>query len=321
MSHEGVGERLLQLLDTASDRVVLAAPFVKRHVLERLLERVPPEVGVVCVTRWRLEEIASGVSDLDVWEVLAGRSGARLLLCHELHAKYYRVAGQCLVGSANLTGAALGWSPQANLELLVEIDAENEQLRGWEAGLLANAVEVNADLYEAMRAALSAISGEIRSAPVAGAASAERALEKREAPCDGFADWLPATRHPKDVYTVYMGLLDQVPRGSAESATYDLAALDMPPGLGRAMFATTVATRLLQHPVFSAVDRFVTVPKRFGDVTALLGRHVGPRSAAQVDGIWQTMMRWLLYFMPNRYIYTRPRHTEMFARTQKYRAS
>jgi hypothetical protein len=320
VSDERLGERLLQLLDTAADRVVLVAPFVKRHVLERLLEHVSPRTEVVCVTRWRLEEIAGGVSDLDVWDVVARRSGARLLLCHELHAKYYRVAGRCLVGSANLTGAALGWSPRPNLELLIEMDAQDEQLRGWEVRLLANAVEVDAELYDAMRAALSAMLRESRQPPVTVAAPAGMALEV-EAPRLCFADWLPATRQPEDIYAVYLGSLDRVSRASAESATYDLAVLDMPPGLGRTMFAATVATRLLQHPIFGAVDRFVAIPRRFGEVTALLGQYIGPRPAAELDGVWQTMMRWMLHFVSSRYTYTRPRHTEVFARTHGHRAN
>jgi hypothetical protein len=314
MSYEGLGERLLQLLDTAADRLVLAAPFVKRHVLERLLERVSLQTEVLCVTRWRLEEIAGGVSDLDVWKVVAGRPRTRLLLCHELHAKYYRAAGRCLVGSANLTGAALGWSPQPNLELLVDIDAEDEQFRGWEARLLASAVEVDAGLYDAMREALSAMPSEVRYAPVTAPWSADMAPEKGQASRRGFVDWLPATRHPEDVYAVYLGLLDQVPRASVESAAYDLVALDMPPGLGRAAFAATVAARLLQHPVVGVVDRFVATPRRFGEVTALLGQHLRPSPSAELDSIWQTMMRWLLYFMPRRYSYMRPRHTEVFSR-------
>lgn len=316
MTDEGLGERLLELLGAAGDRVVLAAPFIKRHVLERLLERVSPQREVVCVTRWRLEEIACGVSDLDVWEVIAGHPRARLLLCHELHAKYYRVADRCLVGSANLTGTALGWSPQANLELLVEIDADDEQLRGWEARLFASAVEVDTELYNAMRAALSAIPTELRPKPPA--AWADTALEKGEASRRGFADWLPVTRHPKDIYAVYQGLLDQVPRATAEGATYDLAALEMPLGLQRDVFAAAVAARLLQHPIFGAVDRFVATPRRFGEVTALLAEQVAPRSGAEIDGIWQTMMRWLLHFMPRRYTYTRPRYTEVFARTHEH---
>jgi len=49
------------------------------------------------------EEIAAGVSDLDVWRVVCKRPHARLLLCPAIHAKYYRIDGLALVGSANLT--------------------------------------------------------------------------------------------------------------------------------------------------------------------------------------------------------------------------
>src|SRR4051812_7869721 len=127
-----LGDRLLRLVEGADGLVILAAPFMKGHALERVLERVPTASDLVCVTRWRLEELAAGVSDLEVWPLLIRRGRSRLLLRHELHAKYYRAGPRCLVGSANLTGAALGWSAKANLELLIELGAEDVQLAGWE---------------------------------------------------------------------------------------------------------------------------------------------------------------------------------------------
>ena len=79
------------------------------------------------ITRWRAKEIAAGVSDLDVLQVAHDRPNTELALLDDLHAKLYLADEQCLVGSANLTGSALGWSNRSNIEILIparQIDAE-----------------------------------------------------------------------------------------------------------------------------------------------------------------------------------------------------
>src|SRR4051812_46006665 len=104
------------LCSNARDELVLVAPFIKQAVLMRLLDATASSVAVRVVTRWSPQEIKSGVSDLEVWDVINARSGAVLLLRADLHAKYYRADMSCLVGSANLTHAALGLATVPNLE-------------------------------------------------------------------------------------------------------------------------------------------------------------------------------------------------------------
>lgn len=105
---EGLGRRLEALTAMAQDEVVLVAPFIKRVTLQRLLERLPPATPLLCVTRWRIDELACGVSDLDIWLDLVARGNAELLLIRDLHAKYYRFDQDVMMGSCNLTSSALG---------------------------------------------------------------------------------------------------------------------------------------------------------------------------------------------------------------------
>ena len=101
--YERLGEVLETICRMGSREAVLVAPFIKRGALGRLLAKLPDGVRLLCVTRWRPEEIAAGVSDPDIWLDLQQRAGATLRLCPSLHAKYYRVDEACLLGSANLT--------------------------------------------------------------------------------------------------------------------------------------------------------------------------------------------------------------------------
>lgn len=105
-----LGTQLEQLCAAGRRDILLVAPFVKAHTLERLLGQVAAEVAVRCVTRWRPEEIVAGVSDLEVWPLLRDRVQSSLWLHPDLHAKLYRADDTCLIGSANITDTALGWN-------------------------------------------------------------------------------------------------------------------------------------------------------------------------------------------------------------------
>ena len=59
------GDMLVEHLSGARTRVLLCAPFIKAGVLKRLLTVIPASVTLDIVTRWRPEEIAAGVSDLE----------------------------------------------------------------------------------------------------------------------------------------------------------------------------------------------------------------------------------------------------------------
>src|SRR5262249_40284270 len=113
------GERLRQLIESAKSEVLLCAPFIKKEVLKKLFGVLGENTSVKVITRWRAAELAAGVSDLEVLEVCHNRPRAQFLLLDNLHAKLYLADDLGLIGSANLTAAALGWVDRSNVELLV----------------------------------------------------------------------------------------------------------------------------------------------------------------------------------------------------------
>ncbi len=119
MDDDPLGSRIENLLGKAKSEVYLCSPFIKEKVLRRLFKKIPKSVPVVVVTRWRPDEVALGVSDLEVFDLAKKRPKTELRLLDELHAKLYIADDSCLVGSANLTDTALGWRTRANLEILI----------------------------------------------------------------------------------------------------------------------------------------------------------------------------------------------------------
>ena len=68
-------------------------------------------------------------------------------------------------------------------------------------------------------------------------------------------------------------------------------------------------------PLISQVDQLLNQPRRFGEVRDLLKALCGPSFDA--SRAWQTLMRWMLYFLPERYKLTVPHHSEIMYRVDK----
>lgn len=212
-----------------------------------------------------------------------------------LHAKYYAAGDKALMGSANLTSAALGWREDGNLELLMP--APGGRLTGFERDLDRNCIEVDDEMFESFKAALEAFP----SAPVA---------EWEDAPAPSFAQWRPVLRHPEDLHVAYGGRAEGLSTSSKEAAALDLAALRPPLGLSREQFNIWVGAQLRQHPEAMAIDAFVEAPRRFGEMRDMMLR----RGADDGDRAWQQWMRWLLHFLGDRYVMRVANYSEIFGR-------
>lgn len=302
------GDDLIDLVAAARVQVVLAAPFIKERVVERLLARVDNSVQVTCITRWRPEEIRAGVSDLGVWDVIQRRQNARLLLRNDLHAKYYRGDEQCLIGSANLTGRALGWSANPNFELLVRLDSATTPLPASERALVNDAILVDQPLVEEFQEIMAKMppllepDRPLPSQPEMFAARNEQL-------------WIPLSRYPGQLFQVYSGDSGGISAGAIEAVEQDLSYIDLGAGLDQPTFNTLVAATLMQTAIIGRIESFLLVRRRFGEMRSFL-RSIPNLQDDHRDSteLWQTLMRWLLHFLPSRYQLAVPNHSEIILR-------
>jgi len=295
-----IGRQLENLCRESKNEILLVAPFIKVSALRRLFEQLSSNILVKCVTRWHLEDILAGVSDIEIWSLFAERQGSSLWLRSDLHAKYYRTSDRCLVGSSNLTNAALGWSNHPNLELLIPSPA----IPSFELDLFSESVLVDQDLYEQTLRAVQLLKDSYPKVNIP--------LEVLYVPD---SSWLPKLRNPEDLYIAYCGNETKLSTVSSEAALTDLRSLRIPKGLDRHIFEVCVGTILLQKPLIRKIDEFLENPQRFGAVTEFM-RSL-PCSKAEdfdADRSWQTLMRWLRYFLSDRYALSIPNHSEVFYR-------
>lgn len=294
-----LGTAVRELAASSRSEFVMCAPFAKRVVVDRVLSVVPRDVEVTLYTRWRPEEVAAGVSDTQVLSTLGSRGGA-VYLHDRLHAKFYRNESQVLLGSANLTGAALGWSANPNIELLVPSSR----------GAIA---EVERYLASQSTQATEALAREVEE--IATLLPHPQLFEpddiKPSTRVDDF--WVPQLRMPSDLYSAYCKGPHALASRSAAAATVDLVALDLPVGLDKRQFELLVGHRLRCQPLFLNIDRYLEQPRRFGELRQQVTQLTG-YDRVQADEAVQTMMRWMLEFLPERYARKVKRHTEVISR-------
>lgn len=313
-----LGHQLQQLCRSAKSELWLVAPFIKLSTLTKLLQEVDTYICINCVTRWRPEDVLAGVSDLDIWPLLRDRPNTSLWLRQNLHAKYYRADTQCLVGSANLTQTALGWSPCSNLELLISVFANDPVLQAFERELNRSKTQVDDELYEQMQVVVKQLQ---QSQPDTNwiipdlaktLAIPEQALVTKP------ETWVPILRNPEDLYLAYSGQQERLTSASWEAAQHDLLCLSIPLSLTKNAFTAYVGYLLLQMPIVQSVDQFVETPQRFGAVTDLLeSLPCADIPEFNSDRVWQTLMRWLRHFLPDRYVLSVPNYSEVFYRVKK----
>ena len=114
------GFRLRELFEGASENATIIAPFIKVDALRSLLSSIPSSVHVRCVTRWLPRDVAAGVSDPEIIDILEERGDFGIGLVDRLHAKLYIADDRCLAGSVNVTRSGLGETGDGgNIEVLV----------------------------------------------------------------------------------------------------------------------------------------------------------------------------------------------------------
>ena len=220
-----------------SGEVLLAAPYIKVLALNMILDLLAHDAKLTCVTRWSPQDIAVGASDLECRAATLSRNG--LFMLHPtLHAKYYRFDDRILVGSANITGAGLGYIPASNLEILCPPSSEFNALE-FESELLEGSHEVSDNEFENW-SSIQAID-----LPADWPTFSEDRV--------GNSGWRPRTRDPEHLRLAYAG-------NSGAIASYDervLASLDLrdigvPPWLPPASFDAWVGSYLLSSPFVAA---------------------------------------------------------------------
>ncbi len=281
IGNETQGGRIRDLFKSAVHQVSVVAPFIKVDALKSLLEVIPADVHLRCVTRWLPREVAAGVSDPEILGLLNNRGDFTLSLVDRLHAKLYIAGPRCLAGSANVTLAGLGEVDDRNIEVLVETTIEDP-------GIAATLEEIS----QTERPATSHMAQNVRSL-------ADNLPSTMTSTFDLGVPWFPISRRPEYAFEFY----EQPPDDSIKTADRvllrDLAYSNLQPGLDENGFRTAVRTMLSDIPICKELldsQKDVTITR--ADAYAYLDEISGEEITTQ--DLWLAFVNWVAYFFPDK---------------------
>ena len=230
------GDLVTRLCSNAQS-VVIVAPYIKADALSRVLATINAEASLTCVTKWDPHDLAVGASDVECRSLVIG-SGGSFRLHPSLHAKFYRIDNVVLIGSANLTSSALGWSEQPNLEILCQAGDDFDSW-AFQQELLKDAREISDDEFLRWESI-----AKIAASRVGAMAGIQPRLDI----------WRPRTRDPIHLELSYRGREDQIASLDEQNAARrDLRALAMPSELTNDEVRMWATACLLAAPFTNSV--------------------------------------------------------------------
>lgn len=285
-----LGSMLEESVAKASKEVVLVAPFIKAQALRRVLAQVPETVtSILCVTRWLPEDIADGVCDLDIFDVLNATGRGKLHIHPNLHAKYFRCDDECLVGSANLTRKALGWSTPANIEIMIPVPAKT--LETWEERLIRTSIEVTPEIRDQIGAEAERLKSSRKA----------RRVPEVETESD-VSTWFPSCPRPDLLYAVYSGADNSLMLGTTHDyAERDLVVLAPPTGLSEDLFNQHIRTTLLNVPLIEKISQFCEVGLTDAKAVEMIIELNESDAEIRPQDRWSTFKGWMIHFFPDIY--------------------
>lgn len=277
------GDRIRSLFGGFISNATVVAPFIKINALGSLLNVISTDTHLRCVTRWLPREIAAGVSDPEIFNLLEERGNYSLTLVDRLHAKLYVADQRCLAGSANVTLAALGdQDDNGNIEVLVETTVNNPGI----ATTLREIAQAERPATKSIAETARLLANNLSSSSRASAISLEAA-------------WFPASRKPEHAFRFYVQPPTGYIRTSDRLLLADLASSNLQPGLNQDQFRTAIRYLLAAIPIAkpileSTVDTTVTR----ADAQPFL--EISAADKFSSNELWLAFVNWMAFFFPER---------------------
>ena len=274
------GDRIRALFRNVEGRVEIIAPFIKTGALKSLLEVVPTDIHLRCVTRWLPREIAEGVSDPEILNILEERGNFTLTLVDNLHAKIFIADENCLAGSSNVTFSGLGEAAdESNIEILITSTIHDPGV----ATALAGVAQVERLATRVQAEVARRLADSFLSIPDPNASETY---------------WFPRGRRPERAYRLYSQPPDGYIMEADQRLLNDLAGFNLQPGYSKDEFHKKIRILLAEIPLAAAVlnateDTTLTLPEAVSQIESLAVDGFTPSE------LWLSFVNWMAYFYPD----------------------
>ena len=263
---------------------MVVAPFIKVNTFRSLIAAVPEECHIECVTRWLPREVAAGISDPEVYEVLSSRGNGSVFLVDNLHAKLYIANEECLVGSSNVTQRGLGEGADSNIEVLVRTTTSDPGVRATLAAIRGVRRVATGEMVDSVKRLAGSLSVWTESKGAEG-------LDPR---------WVPRSLRPREAYRMYSRPTTGFVRAADQVLLADVAGADCQPGLRRTEFEQGIRGSLSRIPIIQEFLEQGEGMLRCVDAYEYLGRHASQEYS--VETLWRALVAWTTHFLPDQLI-------------------
>lgn len=128
-----------------NEQLYIFCPFINTELITELLDN---RDRVTIITSWRKDHLISGISNLDLYQVVARNPSWELFVNDRLHAKVFTNGFEdMLYGSANITKTALGDNSKSNHEFINYGDlSEEDEYRLRE--IIDDSIQISPPVFE-----------------------------------------------------------------------------------------------------------------------------------------------------------------------------
>lgn len=288
------------------EKIQIASAFVKLEPFARLAEASCRNSNKLLVSRWQFCDLVSGVSDLEVYEI-AKRLGWKFYFHQDLHAKVYLFDEEFFAGSANLTNRGMaGGPPSGNIEFSIKSSASVD-ISGWLELLTASSIEVDDELYSAIRADVESYMAFAENRiPIRKGFSqtVSNIIYRRKPEPTLFLHDLPRTSSPYKI-------IESQPKN--DDVKHDLQVL----GLSTKASLDQVRTAFQISPGFTWLLSAIGKELYFGAITSKLHdslRDEPKPYRSEVKKCLVNLLNWSVVLFPEQIVIDRPNHSQRIRR-------
>lgn len=238
---------------------VLISPFIKYDALKSLIDSTNKTDNLKVITRWRVEELWKGVSDLNIYTLLRERN-IPLYINERLHAKLFVFGyNRAICTSSNVTSAALGEHNGRNFEIGCETTMS---ISDWQElyALLDKSLRVTDNIYNEYKKILDSLPS-----PVAPENFPKPNIQPEKLTFS-YRDF-PATRSPEKLYQI-LQKKEGATGDERNRMAHDLAVFGIDPNLPETHFIEACKLAFKSTDFAMILYRFIEKEKsvRFGQI-------------------------------------------------------
>lgn len=304
-------------IEKSESLLTIIAPFIQLNALTELLSVAQDLKDLNIITRWRAEDIISGVSDIEIYPYLKEK-GIKLFYHERIHLKLYVFnSNSAFSSSANITNKGLGdTTTDYNVEIgaLVEItDQDWLQIHR----LLLESIQVTDTVYEVAK---NYVNDNKRILPPLPKLIF---VDPNAKPFS--LKSLPKTESPAQLYDFYENNKSKsFDKEFIKRGIHDLILYKVNDGLTKEEFYKTLSNNFLNQDFIKAVIQFIKTKceerknerkngVRFGEMTQWLQENCSDspmpfRSEIKTDT--RMLYNWLQHFKPE-VSWSQPNHSQV----------